>query len=156
MGLTIKQTATRVLRFEHDRIGLQPPHLRPDHYATIVRDALALHELPAFADPECLLAAEGFRLSWAPVPGCGGAQLGDLVLLAWRADPRLRALLVHHERAHAWLRRRHWREATEADAWLLTGAFVAAAMEHWGVERAATFPWAPDWFLVLVVGAEMD
>jgi hypothetical protein len=143
---TAEHVARAVLEGEHDEICYAPPRLRPDLYARIVRVALATHDTPADADPEHLVRAEGLRVSWQRTPGRCGGHVGELVLLAWRQDPLERGLLITHERAHAWLRRCHWHDATEADAWLLTAAFVAA-----GAERTPAYPWAPPWFVAMAI-----
>jgi hypothetical protein len=145
--LTVRQAATIALRRRWDDAGTPPPALHPAVYTSVVRAAHAEHGLGPDADPEHLATAEGWRIAWVPLPRGCGAHVGGLILLPWRQCREERALLIQHERAHAWLARRGLHHATEADAWRLTAEFTRAALEARGSRR--DFPWAPAWFLDL-------
>jgi hypothetical protein len=146
--LTVRQAATIALRRRWDDAATPPPALHPALYVGLVRDAHAGHALAPDVDPERLAAAEGWRIAWVPMPRGCGAHVGELILLPWRQDPAERGLLVQHERAHAWIARRGWHHATEADAWHVTAAFVRGALRVHDTRRE--FPWAPAWFVALV------
>lgn len=152
MSLTRRQVATAVLRGEYDRCGLEPPALHPSAYKRIVRAAEREYDADPTDEPERIVRAEKFRLAWVPMPGKCGAHLGDLILAPYLTDPRVRAWILQHERAHGWTRRLKRGDANEADMHLLTAAFVARALEHYGYERSPAFPWAPEWFVLLVLG----
>ena len=113
-----------VLEGRPDYARVPPPHYGPLVYASIAREIRYSYDHAADAAPEDVVRAEGFAFAWADVPSCGCVTL-QRILVRPVPDPQLRALLVHHERSHAWLLRRGLYDATESDDWHLTATIAA-------------------------------
>lgn len=106
-----------------DRARCPPPRYGPLVYSSIAREIRTTYSHDADDAPEVILEREQFSFAWADVPSCGCVTC--LRILAKPVlDRELRALIVHHERAHAWLLRRGLIDATESDAWFVTRAIV--------------------------------
>lgn len=138
---------------EYDKAEVEPPVLPVHQYKV---EAAAIHDRAKrptdWPDPR------GVALGWElrVVPACLGRKAStDGKTIYYKPslslDPRLRGLLIWHEICHCYLRRFE-PDATEADAWILTGACVLS----W--ENACRLPmevieerqqYAPLWFLEL-------
>ncbi len=122
--------------------------MHPHAHRRVVDDALATHCLDAMSDPEELVAAEGFFLAWVPGMPCG-AHSAKLILMPWSQDPRRRALLINHERAHAWLRALKHDDYNETDCWRITVLFTFPPACRSDRRALALNPWAPFWLIEL-------
>lgn len=127
----IARSISAILNHRHDALGLPGPALEPGDYRQIVRTAFDRHGLSPFEPPEDLLAAEGFTILHMPTPrGCGICSPSGMIAIPHVMNVETYGLVLHHERAHAWLHRLGYREATEADAWFLTAELVGVANDH--------------------------
>lgn len=136
---------------EYGKACVEPPVLPPQQYEL---DAMFIHDMGGrptdFPDPRGV--AIGCNWSIVAVPRLPQKAItnGNTILYRPALDPRLRGLVIWHEVCHCYLRR-YYPDASEADAWLLTGAVVlswkAAKMPR---ERAISLQrHAPEWFLDL-------
>lgn len=154
VALTRQQLVTAVLRGDYERVGLPPPALDPVGHYNLIKHILGEYDLDPTEDPERLLKSEGFLLQYVPMPGKCGACLGEMILAPYVFDPKVRALVIQHERMHGWSRRLRRRDLNDSDIWILTAGVIAAGLERFGYERAPAFPHAPDWAVPLILGAE--
>jgi hypothetical protein len=138
---------------DYDRAEVEPPVLPPRHYEAA---AAHIHDRAGrptdWPDPRGVALAWGIRVIPSRVVGnasTDGSAIYYRPALAF--DPRLRGLLVWHEIAHCYLRR-HEPDATESDAWLLSGACVLSwrtARQMSTEEAAERQQYAPVWFIEL-------
>jgi hypothetical protein len=149
--IPLDQYVALILEGQYDAAGVERPAMLPGDYRSVLRAAFDRHGRSAFDDPRELLADEGFAVTHAPLPRRCGVCLGDLIITSWIDEPRLRDLILQHERAHAWLERLGWRDATESDAWFQTAEFVLPRLYRWDASYVARHPHAPAWFLALIV-----
>lgn len=154
VALTRQQLVTAVLRGDYERVGMPPPALEPVAHYNLLKRILGEYDLDPTEDPERLLKSEGFALQYVPMPGKCGACYGEMILAPYVLDPRARALVIQHERMHAWSRRLRRRDVNDSDIWILTAGVIAAGLERFGYERSPAFPHAPDWAIPLILGAD--
>lgn len=152
-------TPTRVACiFAEDYAGanVEPPCLPPRRYEL---DAAAIHDRARrptdWPDPRGVALAWGLRVVPANM-GRGASTDGQTIYYrpSLALDPRLRGLLIWHEIAHCYLRRCE-PDATESDAWFLTGACVLSWRNacHLSTEELMDRQrYAPEWFLELRKG----
>lgn len=134
------------------RAGVDPPILPARQYEI---EAETIHDEAGrptdWPDPRGVALEWGIRVIPSRRLPRGAATTGDVILYRPSLDPRARGLVIWHELCHCYLRR-FFPDATEADAWILTGAVVARLRVVRSMGRAelvARQKHAPDWFLDL-------
>lgn len=146
--LSVEDRVTLVLRERFEAARVPYPMFGWSHYKSIQRQIDQIHTLnPVVDEFDEFARLEGFELVQGRIYACGGScAMGETLYVGWKLDPKLRALLCHHERAHGWLRRLRWEDANEADAWRLTTAIILTApvREQGPLFAASRFPF---WFL---------
>lgn len=144
--LSVEDRVTLVLRERFEAARVPFPMFGWSHYRSVQRQIDKLHSLnPVIDEFEEFARLEGFELVQGRIYACG-CSMGETLYVGWKLDPKLRALLCHHERAHGWQRRLGLEDATEADAWRLTSVIVLtqAVREQGPLFAASRFPF---WFL---------
>jgi hypothetical protein len=133
--------------------GIDPPLRTPSDYRALAKMAFGNHALLPNEQPDQLLYAEEFYLIAVPGSGCG-VSTKDWVAIRRRNDRQLAALLLQHERTHAWIKRARWDEYTEADAWLATAEMCLPGTWRKRGLWITDHPYLPKWFLALALEIE--
>lgn len=145
----IEDRLTLILRERYEAAGVPYPAFSWSQYESVQRQVALIHSLnPVVDEFEEFARLEGFELVQGRIYACGGGacSMGETLYVGWKMDPKLRALLNHHERAHGWMRKLRWEDANEADAWRLTTALV---LPPWVRSQGPLFASTrfPFWFL---------
>lgn len=136
---------------QYDLHGIELPTLDPWVYRHLADRAFSTHALGPLEPPSRIVEAEGFVLLPCSGLGCG-LSTREWLAVQRRRDPRLASLIVQHERAHGWLKRRGEWDFTEADVWLATGFLALPGRLRVDFLRGG-HPYLPDWFCQMPIFA---
>ena len=142
----IERAYGHVLAGRYDAAHVLPPVSGPSVYRRFAWLALNDHGTDPLGDPETLVAAEGIALIWGSTPQRAGLHYGNTIVMSWDVDPLRRALRVHHERSHYWMRKLGAPHHTEADVIWLTIEFALPTWLRGSWHRAE---FVPEWLMRL-------